>query len=750
MEPTTSIDFTPIEYQSVKEFSEKAYLNYSMYVILDRALPHIADGLKPVQRRIVYAMSELGLKNTAKFKKSARTVGDVLGKYHPHSDTACYEAMVLMSQAFSFRYPLVEGQGNWGSIDDPKSFAAMRYTEAKLSPYANALLTELDQGTVGWRPNFDGTLNEPEILPARLPNVLLNGATGIAVGMSTDIPPHNLNEIVSACIHLLDEPKTSVKELCEHIQGPDFPTDAEIITPRKEIIEMYRSGNGTIRMRAVYKKESGEIVITALPHQVSGAKVLEQIASQMQAKKLPMVVDLRDESDHENPTRLIIVPRSNRVDIERLMHHLFATTDLEKSYRVNFNVIGVNGRPQVKSLDLMLGEWLTFRIKIVKRRLQFHLEKISDRLHILDGLMMAFINLDKVIQIIRNENKPKAVLMKKFKLSEMQTDAILDLKLRHLAKLEEIKIKTEQKDLTAQKEELEKILSSRSRLKTLIRKELLADAKQYGDKRRSIIVKRKEAQAIKATEMLPSELVTVILSKRGWVRAAKGHEIDPLTLSYKAGDAYRDSAQGRSNRSAIFLDSTGRTYAIPAHTLPSARGQGEPITGRVKPLPGTTFVGILMGEDDQHILLASDAGYGFVTKLSDLYTKNKSGKAVLRLPKHAKVLTSQIIKNFEHDLVVSITNQGRMLIFPIKNLPILPKGKGNKIINIPSAKLTDREEFVVAIKVLAPEQSLKIIAGKRFLILKPKDLEHYKGERGRRGHKLPRGYQRVDKLLCED
>ena len=747
MKQATNISFEQIEYQSVKDFSEKAYLNYSMYVILDRALPHIADGLKPVQRRIVYAMSELGLKNTAKFKKSARTIGDVLGKYHPHSDTACYEAMVLMSQAFSFRYPLVEGQGNWGSIDDPKSFAALRYTEARLSPYANTLLSELDQGTVGWRPNFDGTLDEPELLPARLPNVLLNGATGIAVGMSTDIPPHNLNEIVSACIRLLDEPKASVKELCEHIQGPDFPTDAEIITPRKEIIEMYKHGNGAIRMRAVYKKEQSEIVITALPHQVSGAKVLEQIASQMQAKKLPMVVDLRDESDHENPTRLIIVPRSNRVDVERLMHHLFATTDLEKSYRANFNVIGTNGRPQVKPLNVMLSEWLTFRAEIVRRRLKFHLEKISDRLHILDGLMIAFVNLDKVIQIIRNEDKPKSVLMKKFKLSETQADAILDLKLRYLAKLEEIKIKVEQKDLAAQKEELEKILSSRSRMKTLIRKELLADAKQHGDNRRSIIVKRREAQAIKATEMLPSELVTVILSKRGWIRAAKGHDIDPLTLSYKAGDAFKDVAQGRSNKPAIFLDSIGRSYALSAHTLPSARGQGEPLTGRVKPEPGAAFVGVLMGEDDQQVLLASDAGYGFVAKLSDLFSKNKSGKVVLRPPKYAKVLTPQIINDFEQELIVSVTNQGRMLIFPIKNLPILAKGKGNKIIGIPSAKAAGREEFVIAMKVLSPDQSLKIISGKRFLILKPKDLKHYIGERGRRGHKLPRGYQRVDRLI---
>lgn len=749
MKQTPAMNFEQIEYQPVKEFSEKAYLNYSMYVILDRALPSIADGLKPVQRRIVYAMSELGLKNTAKFKKSARTVGDVLGKYHPHSDAACYEAMVLMSQPFSFRYPLIEGQGNWGSIDDPKSFAAMRYTEAKLSSYAQVLLAELGQGTVGWQPNFDGTLDEPVLLPARLPNVLLNGSTGIAVGMATDIPPHNLNEVVGACIHLLDDPKATVKQLCEHIQGPDFPTDAEIITPRNEIIEAYQNGNGSIKMRAVYKKEHGEIVVTALPHQVSSAKILEQIASQMQAKKLPMVMDLRDESDHENPTRLVIVPRSNRVDVERLMNHLFATTELERSYRMNFNVIGINGKPQVKPLNVMLNEWLQFRADTVRRRLQFRLDKVLDRLHILAGLMIVFLNLDEVIAIIRKEDRPKPALMKKFKLSEVQAEAILELKLRNLAKLEELKIKTEQDELSKEKDDLEKILSSRSRLKTLIRNELLGDVKQYGDKRRSLLVKRDEAQAIKVTEMLPTEPITVILSKRGWVRSAKGHEIDPTSLGYKTGDAFKAVAFGRSNQSAIFLASNGRTYAIAAHTLPSARGQGEPITGRVKVEPGVTFEGVMLGENDQNFLLASDAGYGFITKFDDLYSKNKSGKAVLRLPKNAKALPPQVVTDFENGLIVAVTNQGRMLIFKVKDLPILPKGKGNKIIGIPSAKAAAREEIVVAIKILSKEQSLKIIAGKRYLVLKPKDLEHYIGERGRRGNKLPRGYQRIDELVCE-
>jgi len=750
MKQSPSVSFEQIEYQPVKDFSEKAYLNYSMYVILDRALPHISDGLKPVQRRIVYAMSELGLKNTAKFKKSARTVGDVLGKYHPHGDSACYEAMVLMSQPFSFRYALIEGQGNWGSIDDPKSFAAMRYTEARLSSYSQILLSELGQGTVNWQPNFDGTLNEPVLLPARLPNVLLNGSTGIAVGMATDIPPHNLKEVVSACIHLLDEPKATVQQLCEHIQGPDFPTDAEIITPRNEIIEMYCRGNGSVKLRAVYKKEQGEVVITALPHQVSSAKILEQIASLMQAKKLPMVVDLRDESDHENPTRLIIVPKSNRVDIERVMNHLFATTDLERSYRINFNVIGINGRPQVKPLNIMLGEWLKFRANTVRRRLKFRLDKVSERLHMLAGLMVVFLNIDKVLQIIRNEDKPKLMLMKKFKLSEAQAEAILELKLRNLAKLEELKIKTEQDELAIEKNKLEKILASSNKLKTLMRKELLADAKQYGDNRRSLLVERHEAQAIKVTEMLPSELITVILSKRGWIRSAKGHEINPKSLSYKAGDAFKAMAFGRSNQSVIFLDSSGRAYAIAAHTLPSARGQGEPITGRVKPEPGVTFEGVILGEGSQCVLLASDAGYGFVAKLSDLYSKNKSGKAVLRLSKHAKALPPQTIVSLEDDLIVSVTNQGRMLIFRTKNLPILSKGKGNKIIGIPATKAAVREEVVVVIKVLHKEQGLKIISGKRYLVLKPKDLKHYFGDRGRRGHKLPRGYQRVDELLCID
>jgi len=750
----TDTQQTPVTYEDiqscpVKEFAENAYLNYSMYVILDRALPKIEDGLKPVQRRIIYAMSELGLKNTAKFKKSARTVGDVLGKYHPHGDSACYEAMVLMSQSFSYRYPLVDGQGNWGSPDDPKSFAAMRYTEARLSPYAQTLLSELGQGTVDWTLNFDGTLEEPVVLPARLPNALLNGTSGIAVGMATDIPPHNLREVVSACIRLLDEPKCTIEQLCEHIQGPDFPTEAEIITPREDILNMYRTGNGSIRMRAVYKKENGEVIITALPHQTSGAKVLEQIASQMQTKKLPMVEDLRDESDHENPTRLVIVPRSNRVDIQSLMAHLFATTDLERTYRVNLNVIGLNGRPQVKNLHLMLSEWLTYRTETVRRRLQYRLDQVLDRLHILEGLMIAYLNLDEVIHIIRHEDEPKQKLMKKFKLTERQAEAILELKLRHLAKLEEKKIRTEQETLTAEKEELEKILGSTKRLKTLIRKELLADAETYGDARRSPIVQREEAKAIKETEMIPSEPVTVLLSTKGWIRSAKGHDIDPSTLNYKAGDKFQASARGRSNEQAVFIDSTGRSYSLIAHSLPSSRGYGEPITGRLSPQPGATFLSALMGDEQQLFLLASDAGYGFVTKFNEMLCKNKSGKAMLRLPKGAKPLMPQLVSNMDDNLLVSITNEGRMLVFPIQELPILPKGKGNKIISIPSAKAANREEFMTNMLVIQPEQSLRLYAGKRYLVLKPKDWQHYVGTRGRRGNLLPRGYRRIDDAVVE-
>ncbi|MAN51057.1 MULTISPECIES: DNA topoisomerase IV subunit A [Marinimicrobium] len=731
----------------LKDYTEKAYLDYSMYVILDRALPNIGDGLKPVQRRIVYAMSELGLKATAKFKKSARTVGDVIGKFHPHGDSAAYESMVLMAQPFSYRYTLVDGQGNWGSPDDPKSFAAMRYTESRLARYSEVLLEELGQGTVDWQPNFDGTMDEPKVLPARVPNVLLNGTTGIAVGMATDIPPHNLREVVEACIHLLDNPKADVNELCQFIQGPDMPTEAELITPREDLIKMYQTGRGSLRMRGVWtrEKDSGDIIITALPHQVSGAKILEQIAAQMQAKKLPMVTDLRDESDHENPTRLVITPRSNRVDAEQLMQHLFASTDLEKTYRVNMNMIGIDGRPGVKSLDVILSEWLSFRTVTTRRRLQFRLDKVQKRLHLLEGLLIAYLNIDEVIHIIRTEDEPKAVLMERFKLSDVQADYILDTKLRQLARLEEMKIRGEQEALEKERDQLEKTLGSATRLKTLIRKELQQVAKEYGDDRRSPIVQREEAQAFSETELIGVDPVTVVVSEKGWIRSAKGHEIDPAALNYKAGDSFKFAVRGKTNQSVMLLDSTGRSYAIAAHNLPSARGQGEPLSGRLNPPNGATFEGALMGSDEQRVLLASDAGYGFVAKLGDLYSKNRAGKAMLSLPKGGRVLAPQVLENPEKDLLAAVSNEGRLLVFPVTELPELARGKGNKIMNIPSARVQSREEYVIAVGVIAEGQSLTLHAGKRHLTLKAGDLDHYRGERGRRGNKLPRGFQKVDR-----
>ena len=734
-----------VERQSLKAYTENAYLNYSMYVILDRALPHIGDGLKPVQRRIVYAMSELGLKNTAKFKKSARTVGDVLGKFHPHGDSACYEAMVLMAQPFSYRYPMVDGQGNWGSPDDPKSFAAMRYTESRLTQYAETLLGELGQGTVDWTPNFDGTLEEPSILPARLPNLLLNGTTGIAVGMATDIPPHNLREVASACIHLLENPKATVAQLCEYIQGPDFPTEAELITPRADLVKMYEHGKGSLRMRAVYQQDGGDIIVTALPHQTSGAKVLEQIAAQMQAKKLPMVADLRDESDHENPTRLVIVPKSNRVDTERLMSHLFATTDLEKTYRVNMNVIGVDGRPQVKALDKMLAEWLAWRCGTVRRRLQHCLDKILKRLHILEGLMIAFLNIDEAIEIIRTVDKPKIVLQERFDLSEVQAEAILDLKLRQLAKREEMNIRTEQDELGKERNSLELILGSERRLKTLIKKELEKDSKNYEDIRRSSIVVRSDSQALSQSDLMISELVTVILSSKGWVRCAKGHDVDPVSLNYRSGDEYRLSAKGKSNQVSVFLDSTGRAYSVQTHSLPSARGQGEPLTGRVSPPSGATFEGLCVGDSSDCYLLSSDAGYGFIAQFSDMVSKNKAGKALLTLPQNASVLPPIPISDTDA-MLAAITNEGRMLMFPLRDLPKLGRGKGNKIINISSSRAAERTELMTLLTVLGKGDTLTLFAGKRHMTFRGVDFEHYLGERGRRGNKLPRGFQKVDKV----
>ncbi len=742
----TTIDYEGIETKPLKHFTEQAYLDYSMYVIMDRALPHVSDGLKPVQRRIVYAMSELGLKATAKYKKSARTVGDVLGKFHPHGDSACYEAMVLMAQPFSYRYPLVDGQGNWGSPDDPKSFAAMRYTESRLSPYANALLEELGEATVDWAPNFDGTLEEPKYLPARLPNILLNGGMGIAVGMATDIASHNLNEVVDACVHLLDNPKASVADLCHYVKAPDYPTEAEIITPKEDILELYKTGNGGVKMRAVYTVERGDIVITALPHQVSGAKILEQIAEQMRQKKLPMISDLRDESDHENPIRLVIEPRSNRIDVEPLMDHLFATTELEKSYRINFNMIGIDGKPQVKNLLQILTEWLSFRRTTVTRRLQHQLQMIIDRLHILDGLLVAYLNIDEVIAIIRHEDDPKAELMARFALTEIQANAILDLKLRHLAKLEEFKIKSEQKELAAEKKRIEGILASPKKLDNLIKEELLEDKEKYGDKRRSPLVMRQEAVALKQEELIASEPVTVILSEKGWIRQAKGHEIDVTTLSYKSGDAFKASVLGRSTENVLFLDSTGRSYALAAHSLPSARGQGEPLTGRLNAPSGAHFVGLLMGNDDALCLIASSAGYGFITTLSELHTKNRSGKALLKVPEHAEALTPRLINNIKSDYIVVVTLEGYLLMFPVDTLPQLPKGKGNKMVNLPKSRFIAGEEKALETLILSNKDSLKIGSGKRHIVLKPEDLKHYRGERAKRGSKLPRGFQKIDSI----
>ncbi len=749
MNETPELDFEGVEREPLHQFTEKAYLDYSMYVILDRALPHIGDGLKPVQRRIVYAMSELGLSASSKHKKSARTVGDVLGKFHPHGDTACYEAMVLMAQDFSYRYPLIDGQGNFGSPDDPKSFAAMRYTESRLSPYAKVLLQELGQGTVEWVPNFDGTLQEPSLLPARLPNILLNGGSGIAVGMATDIPPHNLREVAAACIRLLENSRSSLDELMEHIQGPDYPTEAEIISSREDIRVLYETGHGSIRMRAVYRREDGDIIIAALPHQVSGARVLEQIASQMQAKKLPMVDDLRDESDHENPTRLVIVPRSNRIDVDGLMSHLFATTDLEKTYRVNLNMIGVNGRPQVKNLRGILREWIGFRMDTVRRRLNWRLDKVDKRLHILEGLLVAFLNLDEVIRIVRYEDEPKTKLMETFAISEIQAEAILETKLRNLAKLEEMKIRAEQDELLKEKREIETLLGSERRMKTLIKKEILADAEVHGDERRSPIRERAAARAMSEADLTPSEPVTVVLSAKGWVRAAKGHEVDPVALSYKSGDEFLAAARGKSNQQAVFLDSSGRSYATPAHTLPSARGQGEPLTGRFKPAPGAGFVAVAMGQEDDLFLLSTTLGYGFVCRFGDMVTRNKNGKALIAVPAGAELLPPLRVGDLDRQHIVALSSAGYLGMLPVSELPQMSKGKGNKILGIPARKLKAGEETLSALLVVGEGESLTLHVGRKHKTMPWKELLDYRIERGKRGHKLPQGWRNVDRVEQE-
>ncbi len=739
-----------IERRPLREFTEQAYLDYSMYVILDRALPHLADGLKPVQRRIVYAMSELGLSAASKHKKSARTVGDVIGKFHPHGDSACYEAMVLMAQPFSYRYPLVDGQGNWGSPDDPKSFAAMRYTEARLTRYADTLLSELEQGTADWVPNFDGTLEEPKLLPARLPNVLLNGTTGIAVGMATDIPPHNLREIAAACMRLLETPSASVADLCELVRGPDFPSGGELITPAADLRQMYETGHGSLRMRAVFGEENGNVVITELPYQTSGAKVIEQIAGQMTAKKLPMLEDIRDESDHETPTRIVLIPRSNRVDLESLMQHLFATTDLERTLRVNLNVVGLNGLPGVRNLRAMLVEWLEYRTETVRRRLQFRLDKVVDRLHILAGYLIAYLNIDEVIHIIRTEEEPKQVLMARFDLTGTQADAILDLRLRHLARLEEMKIRGEQAELEAERKRIELILGSERRLKTLVRQELERDTEEYGDERRTALVERAAAKALDETELVPSEPVTVVLSDKGWVRSAKGHDIDPSQLAFRSGDSYLAAARGRSNQTAIFLGADGRAYSIAAHTLPSARGMGEPLAGRLSPPDGVPFVSVALGNAAQEVLLMSNAGYGFRSSFEGLYAKNKAGKTMLAVGDGAQAMNLVVVDDPAQTEVACLTTGGQLLVFKLEEIPQLPRGKGVKLVQIPGAKFKTGEEVLKAVVLMAAGRSLKVLAGSRHITLKGRDLDAYRGERGKRGGRLPRGFQRVDGLEVVD
>ena len=746
MSMQNSLNLEGVEQQTLKEYTEKAYLDYSMYVILDRALPQIGDGLKPVQRRIVYAMSELGLSAGSKPKKSARTVGDVIGKFHPHGDSACYEAMVLMAQGFSYRYPLIDGQGNWGSTDDPKSFAAMRYTESRLAPYAKSMLSELAHGTVDWTPNFDGTIQEPVVLPARLPNLLLNGTTGIAVGMSTDVPPHNLKEVASALVHLIDKPKATVADLMKHIKGPDYPTGGELVSPAEDIRDMYETGSGTLRLRASYKVEKSDIIINSLPHQISGSKVLEQIATQMRNKKLPQVDDLRDESDHEEPIRLVI-SKKRGVNVDQLMSHLFSTTSLERTTRVNMNVIGLNGRPRMFNLVELLKEWLKFRKDTVTRRLQHRLQIVLDRLHILDGLLIAYLNIDEVIAIIRSEDEPKPVLMKRFKLTDVQAESILNLRLRNLAKLEEMKIRGEQDELNEERDTLDKTLKSAARMKTLIKKEILADAEAYGDDRRTLIVEREAAQALDETQLVSSEPVTVVLSRRGFARAAKGHEVDAIGLSYKSGDGYLAAAQGRSNQLAMFIDSTGRVYSVIAHTLPSARGQGEPLSGRFKPPDGAQFCGAMIGEPKDRYLLASDAGYGFVATLEDLVSRNKAGKAILRVPANGKAVVPAPVPQDTECLIAAVSNIGRLLLFEMDELPELGKGKGVKLINIPTKKYKDGEEQMVAAAVVPEDGNLQVVTATRTMTIKWNDLDDYYGDRALRGSLLPKGWRKVERLV---
>ncbi len=734
-----------VERVPLHEYTERAYLDYSMYVIGERALPHVGDGLKPVQRRIVYAMSELGLTAAAKFVKSARTVGDVIGKYHPHGDAACYEAMVLMAQPFSYRYPLVDGHGNFGAPDDPKSFAAQRYTESRLSRFAALLLAEVKQGTVDLAPNFDGSLEEPVRLPARLPMVLLNGCTGIAVGMATDIPPHNLREVAAACIHLLEQADATTADLMMHIRGPDFPADCIVTTPAAEMEEAYATGRGSIRARARYQRENGDILVTGLPYQTSPAKVLEQIAAQMQARKLPMLVDVRDESDYENPTRLVLTPRSNRVDVERLMSHLFATTDMERSYRLNFNAIGLDRRPRVLGLPALLAEWLVFRTATVRRRIEYRVAQIERRLHIVDGLLAAYRNLDAVIRIVREEETPKPKLMAAFDLSDEQATAILELRLRQLARLEEDKLAAEKRQLGDEREGLSRTLASKARMRALIKKELAADAEEYGDERRTAIACAPEAEAFTETDLLSSEPVTVVLSEKGWVRSAKGHDVDPAELSYRSGDAFLVAAKGRSNDAGMVLDDAGRAYLVQPHTLPSARGQGEPLTGRLRVPDGARFVGIALGPPATRLLLASSAGYGFATTLAETLSKNRAGKAVLNVPAGAAALAPFVVADGASHVAIA-TNRGRLLVLALAEVPTLARGKGQKLIGIPPKAFREEGERMAGAVALAESDKLVVYAGARHTALRLKDLGNYQGARAQRGRLLPRGFQRVDKL----
>ena len=745
------INAEELERQQLNTFTEQAYLDYAMYVVLDRALPHIGDGLKPVQRRIIYAMSELSLNATAKHKKSARTIGDVLGKFHPHGETACYEAMVLMAQHFSYRYPLVDGQGNWGSADDPKSFAAMRYTEAKLSRFAEMLLKELSQGTVEWVGNFDGTLKEPRVLPARLPHVLLNGTRGIAVGMVTDIPPHNLKEVANACIQLLDNPKSTLKDIMKHIQGPDFPTEAEIITAKSDMLAMYKTGNGSIRVRSVYIQEKDDIVVTALPNMVSGAKVLEQISQQMQNKRLPLIADLRDESDHKNPTRLVIVPRSKLVKAEILMRHLFATTELERTYRVNINVIGLDGRPKVKGLLKLLQEWLDFRIQTVIKRLSCRLDEVNNKLHILDGYLIIFFKINEIILIIRENNNAKKVLIKRFKLSERQAEAILEIKLRHLAKFEEVKVQDDRNELSKEKKTLRTTLGSIHKLKTIIKKEIMEDLELYGDDRLSTIVERAEAIAMPKFVLFPPDLVTIILSKKGWVRSGKGHELDPESLNYRPGDEYKAHALGCNNQEIVFMNSYGRAYTLGAYTLPSARGYGVPLISRVVPEVGAIFEFVLIGKSDQQFLMISSAGYGFLICFKSLIGKKRKGKVIINLQKGASLLMPKLVSCDKNNGKIAIaSSDGRLLVLKLDVIPELLKGKGKKIFDIKNQEFIQKTSVIVAVALLSGKTTLQVLSGKRKISISPKNIEYYFGEVGQRGKKLPKGFQCVKDLRVID